>query len=95
MSYDLKVGHAGLDLASQDLGTASQNLESLRSDLNAELDRLKPQWTGAAQDAYTPARATWDAAVDEMILLLKDVGVATSDVNRSFQDADRRNAGLF
>lgn len=92
---DLKVGHAGLDLASQDLGTASQNLDSLRSDLNAELDRLKPQWTGAAQDAYGPARAKWDQAVDEMILLLRDVGTTTSQVNQGFQDTDRRNAGLF
>lgn len=92
---DLKVGHAGLDLASQDLGTASQNLDALRQDLNAELDKLKPNWTGAAQDAYTPARAQWDGAVDDMIVLLRDLSAAVKTSNENYLAADLQGSRLF
>ena len=67
MSLDgLRVNHAGLDTAAQDLYTAVKDIDDRMNRLESELAPLKSDWTGNAQTAYHTAKAKWDTAIQEM-----------------------------
>lgn len=95
MSDDLKVVHGQLDLASTDLTTASRHLQTIITDLEAELSKRQASWTGAAKSAYLPAQARWNGAITDMQELLLDLGRAVDQSNSSYLDADLRGSRLF
>ena len=92
---DLKVDHGGLDLASTDLNTASQNLEKLIEDLESQLNKRQASWTGSAKDAYVPAKAQWNGAINDMRQLLFDLGRAVDRSNQAYLAADVHGSKLF
>ena len=92
---DLKVNHGGLDLASTDLSTASQNLQKLIDDLESELNKRQQSWTGSAKDAYVPAKAQWNGAINDMRELLFDLGQAVDRSNQAYRAADMQGSKLF
>lgn len=95
MSDDLKVHHGNLDLASSDLTTASKNLQTLITDLEAELNKRQSSWTGAAKNAYVPAKAQWNGAISDMKELLFDIGQAVDKSNMAYLQADMQGSKLF
>ena len=70
----LRVNHAGLDTAAQDLSRAVQQIDDRLNRLESELAPLRSDWTGNAQQAYIAAKAKWDTAMQEMKTLLADLG---------------------
>ena len=71
MSFDgLRVNHAGLDTAAQDLYATVKEIDDRLNRLESELAPLRSDWVGNAQQAYTTAKARWDAAILEMKDLL-------------------------
>jgi WXG100 family type VII secretion target len=95
MSDDLKVHHGNLDLASTDLTTASKNLKTLITDLESELNKRQASWTGSAKDAYVPAKAQWNGAINDMQELLFDIGQAVDQSNTAYLNADMQGSKLF
>ena len=96
MSLDgLRVNHAGLELAAQDLAHAVQQIDERLGQLEAELSPLRSDWTGHAQQAYVVAKATWDKAMEKMRILLQDTSVAVLRSNAEYQAADARGAAAF
>ncbi len=54
MSLDgLRVNHAGLDTAAEDLGRTVKQIDDRLNRLESELAPLRSDWTGSAQQAYT------------------------------------------
>lgn len=96
MSLDgLRVNHAGLDTAAEDLGRTVKQIDDRLDRLESELAPLRSDWTGHAQQAYQTAKATWDAAMQEMNGLLAETATTVSRSNQEYLAADQRGAASF
>ena len=96
MSLDgLRVQHARLDTAAQDLHRTVTDMDDRLLRLEHELAPLRSDWTGTAQQAYQVAKARWDRAIREMRDLLGETSRAVQESNAEYQAADRRGAASF
>jgi 6 kDa early secretory antigenic target len=96
MSFDgLRVNHAGLDTAAQDLHATVREIDDRLNRLESELAPLRSDWVGSAQQAYAAAKSTWDAAILEMKDLLDHTSQMVQQSNAEYMAADRRGAAAF
>jgi WXG100 family type VII secretion target len=96
MSFDgLRVNHAGLDTAAQDLHATVKEIDDRLNRLESELGPLRSDWVGHAQEAYTAAKARWDAAILAMKEMLEQTGRMVQESNSEYLAADRRGASSF
>ena len=96
MSLDgLRVNHAGLDTAAEDLSTAVKAIDDRLNRLEGELAPLRSDWTGNAQNAYEVAKAKWDGAMQDMKSLLADTSNTVHQSNAEYKAADQRGAASF
>lgn len=96
MSLDgLRVHHAGLDAAADDLRRTVNDIDGRLNRLEQELAPLRSDWTGNAQQAYVAAKARWDRAIAEMRDLLDETSRSVRQSNLEYQAADRRGAASF
>ncbi len=91
----LRVNHAGLDKAAEDLYGAVKKIDDRMNRLESELAPLKSDWSGQAQAAYTTAKAKWDWALQEMRNLLDDTSKTVYQSNAEYRAADMRGANSF
>jgi early secretory antigenic target protein ESAT-6 len=91
----LRVNHAGLDNAADDLGQAVKKIDDRLNRLESELAPLRSDWSGNAQHAYATAKATWDNAMNEMKTLLAETSTAVMQSNQEYKAADQRGAASF
>ena len=96
MSLDgLRVNHAGLDTAAEDLATAVKSIDDRLNRLESELAPLRSDWTGNAQNAYEVAKVKWDGAMQDMRNLLQDTSNTVHQSNAEYKAADQRGAASF
>ena len=96
MSLDgLRVNHAGLDMAAQDLSDSVKKIDDRLNRLESELAPLRSDWTGNAQQSYQVAKTKWDTAIAEMRQLLGDTGNTVGQSNQEYHSADLRGANSF
>ena len=96
MSLDgLRVNHAGLDTAAEDLGRAVKAIDDRLNRLESELAPLRSDWTGNAQQAYVVAKTKWDTAMQEMKTLLAETSATVTQSNQEYMAADQRGAASF
>ena len=90
----LRVNHAGLDTAADDLARAVKQIDDRLNRLESELAPLRSDWTGNAQQAYTVAKTKWDTAMQEMKTLLADTSTAVDAVERRVPRRRRARRGV-
>jgi len=96
MSLDgLRVNHAGLNMAAQDLSNAVKHIDDRLNRLESELAPLRSDWTGNAQQSYQVAKTKWDTAMQEMRDLLQETSTTVHQSNADYQAADKRGAASF
>lgn len=96
MSLDgLRVNHAGLDNAAEDMYRTVKDIDDRLNRLEQELAPLRSDWTGNAQQAYTTAKAKWDWAIKEMRDLLDETSKTVYQSNAEYKAADQRGAASF
>lgn len=91
----LKVNHAGLDQAADDLMGIVNKIDARMQHLERELNPLRANWAGDAQQSYTVAKARWDAAIHEMKDLLHSTSQQVTQSNAEYRAADARGARSF
>lgn len=91
----LRVNHAGLDQAADDLYGAVKKIDDRMDRLESELAPLRSDWSGQAQSAYITAKAKWDAALQDMRNLLDDTSKTVTQSNAEYRAADMRGANSF
>ena len=91
----LRVNHAGLDTAAQDLSRAVQQIDDRLNRLESELAPLRSDWTGQAQQAYVVAKSKWDTAMQDMKTLLAETSNTVTQSNQEYMAADQRGAASF
>lgn len=96
MSLDgLRVNHAGLDTAAEDMGRTVKDIDDRLNRLEQELAPLRSDWSGSAQQAYTAAKAKWDGAIQDMRNLLEETSRTVYQSNAEYKAADQRGAASF
>jgi early secretory antigenic target protein ESAT-6 len=91
----LRVNHAGLDQAAEDLRGIVDKISARMNELEQDLAPLRASWVGEAQQAYTVAKARWDGAIHEMKDLLSATSRQVRLSNAEYQAADTRGARSF
>lgn len=91
----LKVNHAGLDQAADDLLGIVNRIDARMSRLAQELAPLRSSWVGEAQEAYAAAQRRWDGAIGEMRDLLRSTSRQVAVSNADYRAADARGARAF
>lgn len=96
MSLDgLRVNHAGLETAAQDLANSVKRIDERLNRLESELAPLRSDWTGNAQQSYQVAKTKWDKAMQEMRDLLQETSTTVHQSNADYRAADQRGAASF
>lgn len=91
----LRVNHAGLDTAAEDMYRTVKDIDDRLNRLEQELAPLRSDWAGSAQTAYTQAKAKWDWAIKEMRDLLDETSKTVYQSNAEYKAADQRGAASF
>lgn len=91
----LRVQHAALDQAAADMLRTVKDIDDRMNRLESELEPLRSEWAGNAQQAYVHAKATWDRAINEMRDLLDEAHRTVYRSNAEYQAVDRRGAARF
>ncbi|GGD12783.1 WXG100 family type VII secretion target [Nocardioides daphniae] len=95
MFSGIQVDHGQLDEASRDLVQAAVRIEGRLDQLESELAPLRSSWGGSAQESYVLAQRQWDAAMVEMVTLLRDFSVGVTEANEAYRAADLRGSRRF
>jgi 6 kDa early secretory antigenic target len=88
---NLKVNFGGLDAAAADIQASAGQVEARLDQLESELAPLRSDWTGSASESYQAAKAKWDSGMQEIKLLLADIGRGVSTSNADYQSAETAN----
>ena len=91
----LRVNHAGLDTAAEDMSRTVKEIDGRLNRLEQELAPLRSQWAGNAQQAYEAAKTRWDLAIKEMRDLLEETSRTVTQSNAEYRAADQRGAASF
>jgi len=91
----LRVVHAGLDRAADDLMGIVSRIDARLQRLAQDLQPLRVSWIGDAQHSYIAAQQQWDAAIAEMRDLLREASQQVAQSNYSYRAADARGARAF
>ena len=91
----LRVNHAGLDQAAEDLYNTVKKIDDRMNRLESELKPLQSDWRGNAQQQYHTSKAKWDWAIKEMRDLLDDTSKTVYQSNAEYRAADQRGARAF
>jgi WXG100 family type VII secretion target len=97
MSFDggIKVVHASLDQAANDMLTTVKHIDDRMSRLEHDLAPLRQDWIGSAKNSYDVAKAKWDQAIQDMRDLLNETHVSVMQSNQDYMSADKRGAASF
>ena len=91
----LRVNHAGLDTAAEDMCRTVREIDDRMGRLEQELAPLRSDWIGEAQQAYQLAKSRWDRAIREMRDLLAETSRTVQQSNVEYRAADQRGAASF
>lgn len=91
----LRVDHAGLDTAAEDMSRTVREIDGRLNRLEQELAPLRSQWAGNAHRAYEAAKSRWDLAIKEMRDLLEETSRTVTQSNAEYRAADQRGAAAF
>lgn len=91
----LTVDHGSLEATAQDLVAGARAIEGRLDRLEQELQPLRSEWSGNAQEAYIRAKAVWDQEMTQMIQLLQQTSNSVTNANAEYRAADNRGANRF
>jgi len=90
---EITVGYAAVATCSQEMQSASKNIESRLNELTTMLRHL--QWENDARDAYTRVESDMKAAVEDMKQILAQISQAVSDAHDGYQQMEARGASAW
>jgi len=91
----IRVRHGALDQAAADMYSTVKAIDERMNRLESELEPLRSDWHGQAQEAYRIAKAKWDWAIQEMRDLLDESHQTVYQSNAEYMAADNRGAAQF
>ena len=95
MSDFTQVNAGAMSQGISDLNTAYTQTENTLSTLEGELESSLAQWDGAAREAYSAAKAKWDAAANHIGQVLNQLGTVIGEAHSNYSNAERMNQGIW
>ena len=90
MSEGVKVQFADVGQAGADIKTGSRDIEQIRSDVDAQLQKVT--WEGEAQAAYFEAKRKWTEGMAELQRILGEVGNGVDAAVQKYQSMEQHVA---
>ena len=90
-----RVNHAALEQAAFEMETTVKDIDDRLNRLESELQPLRNDWAGNAQQSYVIAKGKWDTAIQEMKDLLTETHVSVTQSNQDYHSADMKGAAQF
>jgi early secretory antigenic target protein ESAT-6 len=78
-----------------DFASTYQSLNSTLQTLESQLQSSLNQWTGAAQTAYYAEKAKWDAAAQDMAMVVQSLGKAVGTANQNYEVTEKTNSAMW
>jgi len=78
-----------------DFASTYQSLNSTLQTLESQLQSSLNQWTGAAQTAYYAEKAKWDAAAQDMAMVVQSLGKAVGTANANYEVTEKTNSAMW
>jgi WXG100 family type VII secretion target len=89
------VNMSNVQEVAQEMNTISQQLQTMLSDLNTQVQANLSQWSSAARDAYTTAQTKWNAAAQDMSVQAAKASASLSSINDNYSNAESQGLGLW
>lgn len=81
MSGTMRYTFGAIDGARADIAATSGNINGKLADVRSYLAPLVADWEGSASEAYQAQQAKWDAAANDLNLVLEAIGRAVGAGN--------------
>jgi WXG100 family type VII secretion target len=88
----INVQYAQIEQVRMDLERSTRDIRTMLDDLVSQLSVLH-DWEGRSKDTYTTAKMKWDAAADQMGMILQRAHVTVGDMSNNYNRTDARLAG--
>ena len=87
-SSEIKVTFSALATAQSDIVSTTARINSQLADLKQFLAPMAATWHGASAEAYQVQQRKWDAAAEDLTIVLGKVGAAVGAGNEAYQHAE-------
>jgi len=91
----LLVNFGSLSQASGDIASALSQLQTRLAEVKRDGDKLAETWQGTAKSAYYERQRKWEAAADDLTIILRQIQGALDESKNDFHDTERRATNRF
>ncbi|WP_030755205.1 WXG100 family type VII secretion target [Streptomyces sp. NRRL F-5135] len=89
------VDYSHMQNAADDMVQQTKAIDSILTNLEAELQQLQQSWEGDDREAYSEKQAAWNHAVEEMKRILAENSALLTDVSDSYQWSEKNLTSLW
>ncbi|MFD4032253.1 WXG100 family type VII secretion target [Streptomyces sp. NPDC058637] len=89
------VDYSHMQNAADDMVQQTKAIDSILTNLEAELQELQRTWEGDDKAVYTEKQASWNNAVEEMKRILSENSALLTDVSDSYQYSEKSLTSLW
>jgi WXG100 family type VII secretion target len=89
------VNMSNVAAVAEEMGAIARYIQSLLTDLDDGQKQSLAEWTSSARDAYTTAKAKWDAAAAQMSVQADNAQNSLSQINDAYAKAEYQGLGLW
>ncbi|MFE0425045.1 WXG100 family type VII secretion target [Streptomyces sp. NPDC058953] len=83
------VDYSHMNNAADDLISQTKAIDSILTNLDAELNELRNSWIGDDKDVYAQKQQVWNSAVEAMEQLLTKHSALLTNVSENYQYSER------
>ncbi|RPK48575.1 WXG100 family type VII secretion target [Streptomyces sp. ADI93-02] len=89
------VDYSHMQNAADDMVQQTKAIDSILTNLEAELQELQKTWEGDDKAVYAEKQASWNHAVEEMKRILAENSALLNDVSDSYQYSEKSLTSLW
>ncbi|WP_455356641.1 WXG100 family type VII secretion target [Streptomyces sp. SYSU K217416] len=89
------VDYSHMQNAADDMVHQTKSIDSILTNLDAELKELQTTWEGDDKAVYIEKQASWNNAVEEMKRILAENSALLTDVSDSYQYSENSLRSLW
>ncbi|MFJ5225927.1 WXG100 family type VII secretion target [Streptomyces sp. NPDC088400] len=89
------VDYSHMNNAADDMVQQTKAIDSILTNLDAELQSLKESWEGEDRGVYTDKQTAWNNAVSEMKRILAENSALLTDVSDSYSYSEKSLTQLW
>lgn len=89
------VDYSSMQNAADDMIQQTKSIDSILTNLEAELQELQQTWEGDDKAVYNEKQAAWNNAVEEMKRILAENSALLTDVSGSYQYSEKSLTSLW